>query len=113
MLPSATPVGSNAGLHRRAYDEEYTTIQKLICRVSNKVNGGGFGAATVERVGSEPPTLGFVVRTEPHAGERQQLGFEVCGDDFDVDTEANMDMQSGSAHRFGVVVLSVALLDGT
>jgi len=76
-------------------------------------HGGGFGAATVERVGGEPPTLGFVVRTEPHAGERQQLGFEVCGDDFDVDTEANMDMQSGSAHRFGVVVLSVALLDGT
>jgi hypothetical protein len=37
----------------------------------------------------------------------------VRGDDFDIDTiEANMDMKSGSAHRRGVVILSVALLDG-
>ena len=36
------------------------------------------------------------------------------GDDFDVDAaEADTNMQSGSAHRVGVVVLSVALLDGT
>jgi len=77
-------------------------------------HGGGFGAATVERVGGEPPTLGFIVRAEPPSGERQQLGFEMRSDDFDVDAaEAYTNMQSGSAHRVGVVVLSVALLDGT
>ena len=48
-------------------------------------HGGGFGAATVERVGGEPPSLGFIVRAEPPSGERQQLGFEVRGNDFDVD----------------------------
>jgi len=31
------------------HDEEYTTIQKLIRRVSNKVNGVGFGAAELDR----------------------------------------------------------------
>ena len=43
------PSWSNASLHRRAYDEEYTTIQELIRRVSNKVNGVGFGAAELDR----------------------------------------------------------------
>jgi hypothetical protein len=43
------PSSFNASLHRRAYDEEYTTIQKLIRHVSNKVNGGGLGAAELDR----------------------------------------------------------------
>ena len=42
------PSWFNASLHRRAYDEEYTTIQKLIRRVSNKVNSG-LGAAELDR----------------------------------------------------------------
>jgi hypothetical protein len=44
MLPSATPVGSMQ-VYIDVHDEEYTTVQKLIRRVSNKVNGGGLGAA--------------------------------------------------------------------
>jgi hypothetical protein len=76
-------------------------------------HSGGFGAAAVERIGGESPALGFIVRAEPSSGERQQLGFEVRGDDFDVDAaEADTDMESGSAHRFDVVVRAVALLDG-
>jgi len=77
-------------------------------------HGGGFGAATVERVGGEAPALGLSCGLNRPPGKRQQLGFEVCGDDFDVDAaEVGTDMQSGSAHRFGVVVLSVTLLAGT
>ena len=56
-------------------------------------HSGGFGAATVERVGGDPPSLGFIVRAEPPTGERQHLGFEVRGNDFDVEpAEADTNM---------------------
>jgi hypothetical protein len=67
-----------------------------------------------QRERGEPSSLRFIVRAEPPSGERQQLGFEVRGNDFDVDAaEANTNIESGSAHRLDVVILSVALLDGT
>jgi hypothetical protein len=39
----------------------------------SRAHGGGFGAAPVERVGGEPPTLGFIVRAEPPSGNVSSL----------------------------------------
>jgi hypothetical protein len=85
----------NGGKSQMAAEHDNGTLRMAGEQISGGgAHGGGFGAATVERVGGEPPTLRFIVRAEPPSGERQQLGFEVRGNDFDVDAaEADTNMK--------------------